>query len=115
MEDVENIIEISPKRKYVWRFNLIPFLFVGAQIGINVAIYAGKEISDIFESYVRLFYAFTILVSFIAYFNVAFSNPGYFKLKDKQFQKDIQIIETIMDKGDIGNLPTTAEIKVEEK
>lgn len=115
MEDVDNIVEISPKRKYIWRFNLIPTLFVAVQIALNVAIYAGKEIGDIFGSYLRLFYVFNIFISFIAYFNVAFSNPGYFKVIDQQFQKDIEIIETIMDKGDIGNLPTTAEIKVEEK
>jgi hypothetical protein len=82
---------------------------------INVAIYSDKSWDDIMESKFHLVYIPVVLVTFVLYFNVAFSNPGHLKIKDKQFNHRMEIIETQFRNGDISFIPATTEVKEERK
>lgn len=67
------------------------------------------------DSKFHLAYISLSVVTFLLYFNVAFSNPGHLKIKDKQFSHRMEIIETQFRNGDISFIPATTEVREERK
>lgn len=73
MDDINSLVKLSPRQKYVWRFSISAVLYIFFQSLVSVGLIVNMDEID-------YMYLILTIASFIAYFNVSFSNPGYIKI-----------------------------------
>ncbi|CAI2365174.1 unnamed protein product [Moneuplotes crassus] len=110
MEDIYELVEMHPRRAHRCQFGWSQLIFIAYQIVLNMGIYC--QIEE-FEHKILRYYTPLLVLSIIAYFNLAYSNPGTVRIKPiykDNFNQNMEAIETQFRAGNISFL----EPKIEE-
>lgn len=118
MEEIYSLVEMYPKNKYRWRFSWSHIIYIILQIVVNVAIYFNEDTDTMRkngELKIYVIYSCLFIINIVLYYNVAFTNPGYIRLKDQQFNRGMDDIEAKYRNGEIsfieGADPKTTETR----